>query len=250
MMSLNSQNPWVATPRANGSARMRLFCLPHAGGGASTYYTWAGLMPSEIEVCAVQLPGRETRISEPLAGDLPALVDALAEGLLPLLDRPFALFGHSMGALLGFELARRWEAEGRQPVRLFASAHRAPHLPDRDNPIAALDEPDFLQEIRRLNGTPPEVLADDEMRALVLPVLRADFALVEAYSYREGEPLNAPITALGGLADDNVTRAELEAWQAQTRSGCVVRMFPGDHFYIQTARPLLLQIVARDLLTG
>ncbi|HOA25295.1 MAG TPA: alpha/beta fold hydrolase [Aggregatilineales bacterium] len=238
------------TPRANGAARLRLFCLPHAGGGASTYHTWAGLLPPDVEVCAVQLPGRETRISEPPMTDLPSLVEALAGALLPCLDRPFALFGHSMGALLGFELARVLEAQGLRAERLFVSAHRAPHLPDRDEPISTLPEPDFLNEIRRLNGTPPEVLADDELRALVLPVLRADFAMIEAYTYREGEPLSSPITALGGLADGSVTREELEAWGAHTRAGFVVRMFPGDHFYIQSARPLLMQIIARELLLG
>lgn len=240
---------WVTCPQPRPDARLRLFCLPHAGGGASTYYPWTRRMPADIEVCPVQLPGRETRVKEEPLTQLPALVHEMAPALLPHLDRPFALFGHSMGALLGFELTRHLREKDIRPVHLFASAHRAPHLPDREPPVHKLPEPEFLEELRRLNGTPEEVLQDDELREIVVPVLRADFEVCETYTYQASEPLDCPITALGGLADDSVNRAELEAWGQHTRSSFSARMFPGDHFYLNSARPFLLQIVARELLS-
>lgn len=248
MASTSSDSKWLLSPRPNPQARLRLFCLPHAGGGASTYVPWAQRMPADIEVCPVQLPGRETRLDEAAFRRMPALLDALEAGLLPHLDRPFALFGHSMGSLVGFELARRLQDRSLQPVRLFVSAHRAPHLPDPDEPIHALPEPEFLDELRRLNGTPEDVFQDDELREMVVPALRADFELCEMYTYQPADPLDCSISAFGGLADENVSREELDAWAAYTQGAFTVRMFPGDHFYINHARSFLLQIIARELL--
>lgn len=247
-MTSSSESKWIICPRPEPQAPLRLFCLPHAGGGASAYVPWAQQMPADIEVCAVQLPGRETRLDETAFTRMLKLIDALEAGLLPYLDRPFALFGHSMGALTGYELSRRLQARGVQPVRLFVSAHRAPHLPDRDNPVHALPEPEFLDELRRLNGTPEDVFRDDELREMVVPALRADFELCETYDHRAADPLDCPITALGGLADENVSREELDAWAAHTRADFAVRMFPGDHFYLHQARSFLLPILARELL--
>lgn len=245
---MTNPNRWLACPRPNPDAKLRLFCLPYSGATASIYFPWADVLPSYIEVCPMQLPGRGPRLSEPLATRCAPAVTALAEGLLPYLNKPFALFGHSMGALLGFELTRQLRRTGAPlPVQLFASGHGAPHLPDRNPPLHALPEPEFLVKLRELNGTPEEVLAHDELRNLVLPILRADFAVCETYVYAAEPPLPCPISAYSGLGDDYVNREELEGWREQTSAAFMLRMFPGDHFYLNTARPYLLQALAREL---
>jgi medium-chain acyl-[acyl-carrier-protein] hydrolase len=201
-----------------------------------------------VEVCAVQLPGRGNRLREPPFTDLDTLVRTLAEALLPYLDQPFAFFGHSMGALIGFELAHRLrERESPAPVQLFVSGHRAPQL-DRDR-LAAYDlpEPEFLEELRRINGTPQEVLEHPELIQLMLPLLRADFKVVQTYLYAPRPPLDAPITAFGGLGDEDVSREQLAGWREQTRAEFSLHMLPGDHFFIQTSEALLLEVLSSRL---
>lgn len=242
---------WLSCPRPVPGAGLRLFCFPYSGGAASVYYPWAEVMPAAIEVCPVQLPGHGTRLSEPLHTRLGPLVEAVAGALAPYLDRPFAFFGHSMGALIGFELARLLRrTRGLLPTHLFVSANSAPQLPDRNPPLHQLPEPEFLSKLRELNGTPEEVLRHAELRQLLFPILRADFAVCETYEYRPDAALACPISAFGGLGDSYVNREELAGWREQTTATFSVRMFPGDHFYLNTARPYLLQAVARDLDTS
>jgi medium-chain acyl-[acyl-carrier-protein] hydrolase len=179
---------------------------------------------------------------------LEPLVPTLASALFPYLDKPFAFFGHSMGGLVSFELARLLRREyGLSPVHLFVSAHRAPQVPDPDAPIHALPNPEFLQELRRYNGTPEAVLENAELMQLLLPTLRADFAVVETYAYTPEQPLDCPITAFGGLDDREVSSDELEAWREQTNASFVLKMFPGDHFFLDSAKPLLLQSLSQKL---
>jgi medium-chain acyl-[acyl-carrier-protein] hydrolase len=241
-------NEWISCPRPNPAARVRLFCFPYSGAAANIYYPWSEILPPTWEVCPVQLPGRGARMREPLADRLGPQVDAIAAGLAPYLDKPFAFFGHSMGALISFELARQLRrSDAAMPVRLFVSGHQAPHLPDRNPPLHALPEPEFIARLRELNGTPEEVLQHAELLQLLVPILRADFAVCETYVYRAEPPLACPISAFSGLGDDYVDREELEAWREQTMGAFSIRMFPGDHFYLNTARPYLLQALARDL---
>lgn len=246
--SVHCRDPWIVRPRPNARAALRLFCFPYAGGGAAVYAPWAGALPETIEVIAVQPPGRAERLAEPAHAELGSLVEALFAPIGPLLDRPFAFFGHSMGALVSFELARALRrARCPQPQILIASGHGAPHLPARRPPAHHLPTPEFLGELRRLGGTPPEVLAHNELLELLLPTLRADFALCETYSYGYGAPLACPIVALGGLEDPDVSRADLEAWGDHTLAGAYVRMVPGGHFFLHSARQLVLTVVAREL---
>ena len=241
-------NAWVSCPRPNPAAKVRLFCFPYSGAAANVYYPWAETLPSSWELCPVQLPGRGSRMAEPLAVRLTPQVEALAAGLTPYLDKPFAFFGHSMGALIGFDLTRALRrAGGPQPVHLFVSGHEAPQLPDRNPPLHALPEAELLDKLRELNGTPEEVLRHPELRELLIPILRADFAVCETYAYRPEPPLDCPLSAYSGLGDDYVTREELDAWRNQTTGRFSIRMFPGDHFYLNTARPYLLQALAREL---
>ena len=225
-----------------------MFCFPYAGTGAAIFRVWPDGLPADVEVCPVQFPGRGTRLKETPFTRLSPLVEALAEALFPLLDKPFALFGHSMGALVGFELARRLRRQsGVRPVRLFVSAARAPQLPPRDRPIHALPEREFIAELRRLSGTPGELLEDVEFMRIMLPVLRADFAVCETYVHSTEAPLDCSISTFGGLQDQRVSRRDLEAWRDQTSASFSLRMFSGDHFFLNTTQPLLLQALSQDL---
>jgi medium-chain acyl-[acyl-carrier-protein] hydrolase len=185
---------------------------------------------------------------EPPFTRLSPLIHALAQALFPLLDKPFAFFGHSLGALVSFELARQLRRHyALQPVRLFVSADRAPQIPNRDPPVHSLPEGEFLGELRRLNGTPRELIEDEEVMQILLPLLRADFAVYENYRYSTEPPLNCPISAFGGLQDERIIRGDLEAWRDQTSASFSLRMFPGDHFFLNTTQPALLQVLGQEL---
>ena len=242
-------NPWIAYRKPNPRARLRLFCFPYAGGGASIYRTWSDELPPEVEVCPVQLPGRESRLIEPSFTRFAPLLQAMNPFVQPYLDMPFAFFGHSMGAMIGFEFARYLRQRERLgPAHLFVSGCRAPQRFDFDSPIHDLPEPKFIEELRLLEGTPDKVLQHPELMELLIPVLRADFEMVETYSYTPEAPLDCPISAFGGLQDDEVSREDIEAWQQQTRSAFVARMFPGGHFFLHSNRAILLRMLAEDLL--
>ena len=248
LTSNSSFGSWIAGCKPNPQARLRLFCFPYAGGSASVFRDWSDGLPADVEVCPVQLPGRGTRLMEPPYSQLPPLIETLAEALLPLLDKPFALFGHSLGALVSFELARQLRAKHQaRPVRLIVSAGPAPQIPHSGPPIHNLPEPEFSAELLRLNGTPRELLDHKELMDIVLPSLRADFALYEGYEYSTAPPLNCPISTYGGLNDQKVTHNDLEAWRDQTSVSFSIRMFPGDHFFLKTTQSLLLRALSREL---
>lgn len=242
------RNSWVVRPRRQASSQVRLFCFPYAGGGASVFHNWPDGVPDEIEICAIQLPGREERIVDAPYDRLPSLIPPLAEALRPLLDMPFAVFGHSMGALIGFEFARCIRREvGLEPVHLFVSGHRAPQLPDPYPPSFQLNDTKLLKVLRRLNGTPREIFDNEELQRLVVSIMRADLAVCETYDYSPDAPLDCPISAFGGLADREVSRAALTPWRAQTSSTFVLRMFPGGHFFIRETGTLLLEAISSEL---
>lgn len=229
-------------------ATLRLFCFPYAGGSALVYRNWAERLPVQVEVCPVQLPGRGHRLREPAISQMLPLADAVMREIRPLMDKPFAFFGHSMGATLAFEIARLLrKSEAAQPSHLFVSGRSAPQVIDTDPPTYNLPEPELLEELRRLNGTPPEVLDEPELLTLMLPLIRADFEAIQTYPYVEEPPLGCPISVYGGLQDDDVSRESLEAWCEQTTASCTLRMFPGDHFFINTTREWLLQTLTREL---
>jgi medium-chain acyl-[acyl-carrier-protein] hydrolase len=212
------------------------------------FRTWPDALPAGVEVCPVQLPGRSARLMERPFTELSSLTRVLAEALPTLLDKPFAIFGHSLGALVGFELARQLRKHHDvNPVRLFASAGCAPQVPRGRPPIHTLPAEDFLTEVRRLKGIPTEVLEDEELMEIILPVLQADFALYENYVYSSEPPLNCPISAFGGLWDGSVNQSDLEAWRDQTIGAFSLRMLPGDHLFLNTTQPLLVQLISQDL---
>lgn len=233
--------------KPNPSAGVRLFCFPYSGGMATLFRPWANTLPSFIEVYAAQLPGRGGRISEPPFTHLTPMVESIAEAIKPHLDKPFAFFGHSMGAVIGFELARLLRGEvGREPVHLFVSGRGAPQLKQSERHTFKLPDPEFIEEIRRLNGTPPEILEHAELMQLMLPLLRADFSVSQTYEYANGEPLGCPVTVFAGLGDA-ATREQLERWRELTTSAFSLRMFPGDHFFLHSSQLDILRIISQQL---
>ena len=243
--STASPSPWIIYPRSNPQAssqaqdtpKIRLFCFPYAGGGASAFRSWATELPSTIELACIQLPGRGTRMRETPIANLPELIQQLKPAILPHLNVPFAFFGHSMGALIAFELARSLRhTQSPLPLHLFASACRAPQLPRHNPPRHTLSTPELIAELHRLKGTPTEILNNDELMELLLPIIKADFSLVDAYVYQNQPLLSLPITALGGQEDPEVRPEQLLPWQNQTTSDFSSHIFPGDHFFIQQAR--------------
>ena len=247
MTSILITTPWLLCLKQNNQARLRLFCFPYAGGGAHIFRAWPDSLPADVEVCSIQLPGRGARLMETPFSQISLLVHALAHAFLPHLDKPFALFGHSMGALVGFELARQLRRQcGLEPVQLFVSGCFAPQIPD-PHLIGVLPEAEFIEELRRLNGMPEEVLEHTELLQLMLPALRADCMLTETYTYMKQPPLNCPISVFGGLQDPLVGREHLEAWHEHTSASFSLRMLLGDHFFLHTSQPLLLEILAREL---
>lgn len=246
---ISNFNSWIISPKPNPQADLRLFCFPYAGGSSFIFRTWPDYLPSCVEVCAIELPGRGRQMKLPPFNQLEALVDAIASMIYSYLDKPFALFGHSMGGLVSFELARLLRKKfGIVPAHLFISARRAPQIPDLDAPIHNLPEPAFREELRHLNGTPPAVLENAELMELFLPVLRADFTVLETYIYTSEPPLECPITVFGGLQDSRVDCDELQAWQEQTKADFNLHMFPGGHFFLHSDQSLLLENLAKYLL--
>lgn len=241
------RSPWLIPPEAGPGARVQLFCFPYAGGGGWVFRTWRGEVPG-VDVRAVELPGRGTRARETPLTNLPALVEQVAEAIQACAGGPFAFFGHSMGALIAFEVARALRREGGiEPVHLFVSGREAPHVAGADPSFHALPDDELLQVLRDLKGTPDEVLENADLMQMLLPLLRADFALVESYRYSVEAPLRCAITAYGGTVDATVRIERLEAWRDQTTAPFTVRMIEGDHFFLHDAASSLLRGIAHDL---
>ena len=248
MASALPPTPWLVFSKPRPQARLRLFCFPYAGGGASIFRGWPESLPASVEVCPVQLPGRERRLRERAFTRMTPLVQEIAKAMTPHLDKPFAFFGHSMGATVSFELARYLRRDyGLEPEHLFVSGRRAPQIPDTDPPTYHLPEEEFVEDLRQLNGTPTEVLEHTELLGLLLPLLRADFELIQTYRYIAEPPLDCPISAFGGLQDDEEGRNLLEGWKEQTTAPFALHMFPGDHFFLHSSQGMLLQTLSREL---
>jgi medium-chain acyl-[acyl-carrier-protein] hydrolase len=243
-----STGQWFMQTSRKPQAEVRLFCFPYAGGGTPIFRNWPQHLPSNVDLYAAQLPGRGARLNDAPFTDLMLLVDSLGKAIRPYLDRPFAFFGHSMGGMISFELSRLLRAEyGIEPAHLFISGRRAPHIPDTDSPTYDLPEDLFIEEVRRLNGTPREVLEHPELMELMVPILRADFSICQTYQFRGDRPLDCPMTVLGGLEDTEVSREQLEAWREHTTGSFSMRLFPGDHFFVQSQQPLVLRVLSQEL---
>jgi medium-chain acyl-[acyl-carrier-protein] hydrolase len=242
------KNNCVQIVRKEKNPKIRLFCFPYSGASASIYYSWIDFLPPGFELCSIQYPGRGQRIAEPLVVRLENLIDDLMDNFNELTDRPYATFGHSLGTLVSFELVRKIRSKGGNlPKHLFFSGHGAPHIPDTYPPIHKLPDSEFLSKLRELNGIPLEILDNNEFMEMISPVIRADFEICETYSYLNLPPFEIPISAFGGLEDPYVSRNELEKWKMHTLDRFTLRMFSGDHFYLNKSVGLITTVIAREL---
>ncbi|WP_431783037.1 thioesterase II family protein [Streptomyces chumphonensis] len=244
---------WVLRPveSERGSAPLlRLVCVPYAGGGAAAFHGWSRELLPAVEPWTLRLPGRDARRREPLPTDLVAVARDAARALAALLTPPFALFGHSLGAFLAFETARALrDTWGMEPALLAVSARNAPQEPTYRGTIHQLPDEEYLEVLdRRYGAIPPIIREDAGMRALYLPILRADTALLETYRYVEGPPLSCPIAAYGGTEDPESSHASLARWGRQTTAGCTTSLLPGGHFFLQTQRARLLESLREEAL--
>lgn len=237
-------SPWLLS-EPDPHDVLRIFCLPYAGGGAAMYRGWEKELPASIGVYPIYLPGREHRMTETPFTEMGALVEAIAEAITPYLQTPFILLGHSLGARISFELARRLRrSPGRKPCRLIVSGSRAPHVSE-PRPLHKLPDQAFVQELRRFSGTPEVLLQNKELMELFLPTLRADFTLDETYIYSEEIMLDCPISAFAGTYDLEASREEMEVWSGCTRGAFTLDMIEGDHFFVKTNKaPLLTRLAA------
>jgi medium-chain acyl-[acyl-carrier-protein] hydrolase len=240
---------WFENLSRTQASSLNLVCLPYAGASAQVFYNWPANFPPELGVYLVHLPGRGKRLDEKPFTRLNLLVNAIVQNVpCELLESPFALYGHSMGALLSFEIARAVRRKyGIEPVQLFLSGQSAPHVLRSKSASFDLSHDEFIARLRELNGTPQELLESPELTECFLPLLRADFELVDTYQYRPEQCLSCPITVYGGIGDKEVSIGDLRAWEEHTAAVFKVRLFPGDHFFIHASRKHFLEGLRFDV---
>jgi pyochelin biosynthesis protein PchC len=225
---------WVRRFHPAPDAPTRLICFPHAGGSATFFFPVSQSMSPAVDVLSIQYPGRQDRRLEPCVGDIFTLADLVTEELLPWADRPIVLFGHSMGATLGFEVATRLEKRGIVPLGFFASGRRAPSR-WREERVHLADDDGLIKELRALSGTEARVLEDEEVVRMILPAVRSDYKAAETYRLRPGTPtLTCPVTALTGDSDPHVTLDEAKAWSEHTEGAFDLKVYEGGHFFVST----------------
>tara|TARA_R100000306_G_scaffold54193_2_gene51330 strand:+ start:152932 stop:153678 length:747 start_codon:yes stop_codon:yes gene_type:complete len=240
-------SPWILT-RPCPHARLRLFCFPYAGGSAAAFLSWQALLPPSIQLCAVQLPGRGARFTEPCETGFKPLITNLADVIRHQSHLPFAFFGHSLGGLVAFELARECQRTSLpQAHHLFVSATNAPqHQPCRPD-FDEIDDEHLIETLRDYNGTPAALLENRELMDLLLPAIRADFSLLNDYRYQTRDKLEIPLSVLAGRQDQHLIQAHLPAWQAETSAACHLRWFEGDHFYLQNEAAAVIDLIQTEL---
>ncbi|GAA2908687.1 oleoyl-ACP hydrolase [Actinoplanes cyaneus] len=241
-------NPWIRRFHREPNSRVTLVCFPHAGGSASFFYPVSDAMQSTLQVVALQYPGRQDRRLEKPLTSIAELADQSFAALRPLMDRPLAFFGHSMGATLAFEVAVRMKQElGTGPVTLFASGRRAPSR-HRDETVHRLDDDGVVEELKKLSGTDTRILGDLELLRMILPAIRADYTAAETYRYQPGPTLDCPVVALTGDNDPKVSIDEATAWSDHTSGGFELRVFPGGHFYLAQHQRAVINLISDQLL--
>lgn len=233
---------WCRRYRPSGKPIARLVCLPHAGGSASFYLPVARALGPAVDVLAVQYPGRQDRRSERPIDDMRDLADRIYEVLCGEPDLPVAFFGHSLGAIVAFEVVRRFEADGLQPTRIFVSGRRSPST-QRDENVHLRDDAGILAQVRRLSGTSSALLDDDELMRATLPALRADYRIAETYQCAPQDMISAPITVLTGDRDPQTTLDEAKGWARHTSGAFDLRIFPGAHFYLTDHVDTIIKII-------
>lgn len=247
MPYLGSPSVECFSPRPN--ANTRIFCFPYAGGGAGVFRGWSDWVPEHIEVCGIQLPGRWGRFNQPALRSMDHIVQTLGKELQGLLDKPFAFFGHSMGALLAYELSRYLlEKEMPLPSFLALSAYGKPvsAKPESDQSFGLPDE-EFIEKVRSYGGVPPELAQNRELLTVFLPTLRADFEVIDTYNPQLGLKLPVPILGFGGSHDHQMSVPSIQAWEEATSSSFEMEVLEGDHFFIKTHGPKIMGKIARKM---
>ncbi|MGW3469947.1 thioesterase II family protein [Saccharopolyspora sp. NPDC000995] len=247
-MTNREDSPWIRRFHPRPTAGHRLVCLPHAGGSATYFHPVSAAMPPSVEVLAIQYPGRQDRRHDPLVDDLAVLAERVTAVLLEWADRPLTFFGHSMGATLAFEVARRLERIGVVPAGLFASGRRAPSC-HREEAMHRRSDQELLREVVELGGTESQLI-DDEVARMILPSLRNDYRAVETYRYEPGSDVTCPVIAFIGDADPKVTASEAQAWAGHTTGEFFLQIFPGGHFYLNEHKSVIVKAISDHILTA
>ncbi|MFH8987936.1 thioesterase II family protein [Streptomyces sp. NPDC017940] len=247
MTATDGSDLWLRRFHPAPGAPARLVCFPHAGGSATFYHPVSAALKSESDVVALQYPGRQDRRMEPNVDDIGVLADRIAPVVAPLFDRPVVFFGHSMGAVVAFEVARRLQEQGHAPARLFASGRRAPSTRREEN-VHTRDDDGIVAEMKAMSGTDAAVLGDEELLRMVLPAIRSDYRAIETYGPVD-TTVDCPVTALVGDGDPKTTVPEADAWRAHTSAAFDIQVFQGGHFYLS---PRAAEVIAtvREALRG
>ncbi len=237
---------WLVVPKPNPAARLRLICLPYAGGNAATYASWPQWLVSEVELIAVQLPGRVSRMADTAFSNMQELVTALHSEIHCCLDKPYLLFGHSLGSRLGFELLKSLERDGcRLPAHFIASGGAPAHVPLREAPMHQLDDAAFIESLRRIGGTPEAILQSEELMALLLPTLRSDFKVAETRQEPVKRPVDCALSLFAGDDDNTVLLEDMYAWRDCFQRGGEFSAFPGGHMFVDSAGPAVVEKINR-----
>jgi medium-chain acyl-[acyl-carrier-protein] hydrolase len=247
-----SSTPWLPSFSAQPEDKLRLYCFPHAGGAASAFAAWGRALSPDVQVCAVEYPGRWSRHREPPFLQIPKLVETVLRDMRSHWQGRFAFFGYSFGALIAFELARALRREQLpSPERLVVGARGAPQLPNLRDPIRSLPDQQFIAAVgKRYGALPPVVLQDPEMLQLILPSLRADITAFETYEYQTDLPLSCPVVAMTGKEDSMIEDSDVKAWSEQTQGSFAQHTLPGGHFFIQSHQDQVIALVKSSLLNG
>ena len=248
-LAAGGRSSWLVTPRPLADARLRLFCFPFAGGSAAFYHGWSQALPEVMEVTSIELPGRGMRFGSPLRRHIAQILDPVVAALGPLCDRPVVIFGHSLGALIGFEVARRLQAEGLGVAALMASGRRGPCTHRDGPPLHQLSDMALVQQLDQYNGTPAEILADPEIRDLFLPIIRADLQVNETYVHTASPKLGCPIYAFAGATDEEASPELVALWHKQTARDFLLRVMPGGHFFLKEQEEQFLGYLSDQLTT-
>lgn len=245
--NLLRHSSWLVTPYHRPEAQVRLFCIPFAGGSASFFHHWSELVPKSIEICAVELPGRGLRFGEPLCHHIDFVIDHLVSDIKLLCDKDFVIFGHSLGALIGFETVRRLDALGIKASAFIASGRRSPSSRCDGPPLYELDDKNLIEQLRRYNGTPEEILGDSDMLSIFLPIIRADLQINETYVYVPEPKLTCQIHAFAGTLDCESPPSLVEFWGRETKGIFSLELIPGGHFFLKECEPLFMEALVRKI---
>lgn len=242
MTGILARTKWVARPRPADNAKLRMFCFPHVGAGGAAFNSWLDRLPTEVDVCAIRLPGRENRLREPLMDDWREVMANVHEALTPMLDLPFVVVGHCSGSVLAYEFARRLETT---PELVILSSTDGPGVRRIDDPLHVLPQRELLERVVEFGGMAKQVLDDPDLMAMFERILRADYRVVERLEYTPGPPLDAPITVIGGRHDQFVTAQGLAAWSEATTREFSLHLVEAGHYILAEAGALVADIVRR-----